>query len=82
MNDEQIEMMKALIDDGNNGSLYWIPDEHTARKIVSVGKAPTIEGEVDEPSEVAFFSNREYISLYNVDMGDIRVARPLSDFLE
>jgi hypothetical protein len=80
MNDEQIKILKAFVKNSTEQSAgepaYWIPDEHVARKIVSIGTAPTKVGDEPEPSEVAYFRNGQYIALYNVDPEEIKVVTP------
>ena len=86
MTDEQIEQLKAVLDDGNNGSLYWMPDHNTAHKVTHIGEAPPPkEGDEPEPSEVAYVIagiGNPYVALYNCDICEFKLVRPVTDLFE
>ena len=66
MNDDQIETLKShlMADD----QLVWNPDTTTCRKIIKIGKGPNVDPcDEPEPSECAYFSNGEYVALYNCE---------------
>lgn len=80
MDDKQIEQLEAVLDDANNGKLYWMPDENTARRVMNIGNPPTPKaGDIEEPSKVAYFANGEYAALYNADFNEFVLVRPVSD---
>jgi hypothetical protein len=64
MNDEQIYRLKELLVAGKE--IYWY-SFYQIRRIYGIGTAPCREGDVPEPSEVGFFSNGEYVALYNCE---------------
>lgn len=52
-------------------SLYWLPDDKTARKIMEIRPYG------DEPGECAIFSNFQYVALYNTELSDFAVVERL-----
>lgn len=83
MTDSHIEQLKAALDDGNNGQLWWIPDDTTAKRITSIGPAPKPEdGDTPEPTEVAYTSNGEWVALDPAEFQDFKLVRHVSDLFE
>jgi hypothetical protein len=82
MNDKEIEQLESAVDDGNF-QVYWIPDPNEAKRITRVSKAPPPdEGDVEEPSLVAYTEDGKYIALYNADFNEFFMVNPLSSLFE
>lgn len=83
MTDEQIGQLKDALDDGNNGHVYWMPDENTARRVICIRQAPPPkEGDEPEPVEVAFFLDGKYAALDVAEFGEFKLVRPVADLFE
>jgi hypothetical protein len=81
--DEHIEQLKAALDDGNNGQVWWIPSEDIALRVVKIGPEPKPkDGDTPEPTEVAYTSNGKWVALDPAEFHDFKLVRPVSDLFE
>jgi hypothetical protein len=51
--------------------LYWMPDTHTSRKVVSISTPAT------EFSECALFSDGTYVALDGCDLPDFKLVKEM-----
>lgn len=76
MEDSQIEKLKQLIDQGIQ--IVWNPDSTVCRKIVSISSPPKpLDGDEPEPSDCGYFSNGEYVALWNCEPIDFKTIFPI-----
>ena len=69
MNDNEIRFLQEML---TVKTIVWMPDSHTARRIKRISKHP------DELDELCgFFSNGEYIALYNCTKTDFYMIHPI-----
>ncbi len=82
MTDHEIFIVKTTLRGGLNKweKLCWeSPTNGQIRDIISIGNPPIeTDGDEPEPSECAYFSNGDYIALYNVELSSIFIRSPIT----
>ena len=74
MTQNEIMHIKTLVElSASKGSVYWMPDESTSRKVVRVGKHK------EEYEVCGIFSNGEFVALDNCEITDFCLAKRLKD---
>lgn len=72
MNDNEIAILQDAVD---RGRVLWMPDKHTARRVLQVARHVEEGGD----SLCAIFDGGEYVALYNSDLRDFCIVTGLRD---
>lgn len=83
MTDEQIGQLESLRWRIRKGQLYWMPDDKTVHRVTHIGNPPKPkDGDIAEPSKVAYFHDGKYAALYNADLMDFKLVESVADLFE
>jgi hypothetical protein len=77
MNDSEIDTLKLLLAQCKF-TVLWHDDNpavNALREVIKIGEHP------DEPGQVGYFANGEYIALYVVDIRDLRLVADYTKLL-
>lgn len=80
MDDIQIGKLKRVVAEKKR-LLFWVPGDGTCRQIVRVGIAPTLAGDVPEPSEVGIFDYPpgQYVALSEMSFDEFIIGKRLEE---
>lgn len=67
MNEEEIKALEAAV---KSGSVMWMPDHETAKRVVRVGMRS--EGGTDELEPAASFADNKYVALYACSLSEFK----------
>jgi len=84
MNNNQIEALKYVMRSlRHNEALCWENTNNESRKVKLIGPPPRPVDPSDEPepSECAYFSNGDYVALYNAEPSAFFIKISLKDSL-
>ena len=75
MSDDEIQIITDRMKEGK--AIYWVPDNTTCRKVISVTERLFEDPEENEVGLCANFLSGEYVALYNCDLSDFAILERL-----